>query len=80
MKTRLKKWGHSLAVRIPKAIAEEAGLHDDSPVDISAAGGNLVVKLVRERRLTLDQLLSRVTDENIHSEDDSGAPVGREVW
>jgi len=80
MKTRLKKWGNSLAVRIPKAIAEEAGLDVDSPVDISTSGGKVVVKPVRERRLTLDQLLSGVTDENIHSEQASGAPAGREVW
>jgi len=80
MKTRMKKWGHSLAVRIPKSIAVEAGLDVDSPVDISTSGGKVVVKPVRERRLTLDRLLSGVTDENIHSEQDSGAPAGREVW
>ena len=80
MKTRVQKWGNSLAVRIPKAFAEEAGLNDGSPVDISQADGNLLVSPVREKRPTLEQLLNGVNDGNIHSEQDTGRRTGREVW
>ena len=30
MTTKVQQWGNSLAVRIPKAFAEEAGLENDS--------------------------------------------------
>jgi antitoxin MazE len=80
MKTRVQKWGNSLAVRIPKAFAEEAGLDDGSPVDISQTDGTLVVNPIREKRPTLAQLLDRVNDGNIHSEQDTGRRTGREVW
>ncbi|MBI1915200.1 MAG: hypothetical protein HYS12_10745 [Planctomycetes bacterium] len=34
MKTRVQQWGNSLALRILKSFAIEAGLHEDSPVDL----------------------------------------------
>jgi antitoxin MazE len=36
---KAQKWGNSLAVRIPKTMAEECGIGVDSPVDISREGG-----------------------------------------
>ena len=80
MKTRIQKWGNSLAVRIPKAYAKEAGLNEDSPVDISMSDNNLLLKPIRKRRHTLNELLSGVTDDNIHSEQDWGSRRGREEW
>jgi hypothetical protein len=40
----------------------------------------LVVQSVSEQRLTLDELLRVVTDQNLHGEWDSGPAVGREIW
>ncbi len=80
MKTRVQKWGNSLALRIPKAFAAEARLAADSPVELSLAGGKLVVRALAEEPLTLDELLRGVTDENIHGEWDTGSAVGKEAW
>jgi antitoxin MazE len=80
MKTRVQKWGNSLALRIPKSFAEEARLREDSPVELSLADGKLVVQALAEAPLTLDELLRGVTDENIPSEWDTGPAVGREAW
>lgn len=30
--------------------------------------------------LSLDELVSRITPENLHAETDCGEPVGKEVW
>ena len=35
MKTKIQKWGNSLAVRLPKAFAEQAGIENGSDVQIS---------------------------------------------
>jgi antitoxin component of MazEF toxin-antitoxin module len=32
MRARIRRWGNSLALRIPKAFAEEASLEDESVV------------------------------------------------
>jgi antitoxin MazE len=80
MKTRVQKWGNSLALRIPKSFADEVGLDSNSPVEISLMDGKLVVIPAERTRFSLRQLLAKVTDENIHREVDTGSPVGGEVW
>jgi len=80
METTVQKWGNSLAVRIPKAFAEEAGVLEGSAVDISVAHGQIVVRRLRQREVTLDDLLAAVTAENIQAEMDTGPSVGREAW
>lgn len=80
MKTRVQKWGHSLAVRIPKSFASETGLGVDSSVDISVVDGKLVVVPTDTPDLSLETLLEHVTDANIHDEIDTGPAVGREAW
>jgi antitoxin MazE len=80
MKTRLQKWGNSLALRIPKSFALEAGLEQNSPVEISLVDGKLVISPAKIPQLTLDELLDQVRDENLHHEVDSGPAVGGEAW
>ena len=79
MRTRVQKWGNSLAVRIPKPFADEAGLRQTTEVDLSVKGGEVRLVPVRPR-WRLDQLLSRVTKRNVHGEFDSGPVAGREAW
>ena len=80
MKTRVQKWGNSLALRIPKSFAAEAGLRADGPVELSLVDGRLVVQPMPEAPPTLEELLRGVTDQNLHGEWDTGPAVGREVW
>lgn len=80
MRTRLRKWGNSLAVRIPKSFAVEAGLGEDSAVDLSVKEGNLIIRPQCEEPLRLDDLLQAVTKGNLHREWDTGPAVGKEIW
>ena len=79
MRTRVQKWGNSLAIRIPRPVASEAGLDQDTSVDVTVVEGKIVVTPAR-RHLTLDDLLEGMTEENLHAEVDWGRPVGNEVW
>jgi antitoxin MazE len=67
MRTKVWKWGNSLAVRIPQQVAEEAGLRPSTEVEISLEKDALRVTPVRAR-WRLDQLLSKVTKRNLHAE------------
>ena len=80
MKNRFKKWGNSLALRIPKPLAVEVGLEDSSPIELSLMDGRLVITPVVEPELSLATLLAQVTEENLHGEVDTGPAVGGEVW
>jgi len=80
MKTRIQKWGNSLALRIPKSFASEVGLQRETSVEVSLADGKLVITPVARPKPTLKQLLSKVTKENLHHEVDTGSAVGNEAW
>jgi antitoxin MazE len=79
MKSRVQKWGNSLAIRIPKSFAAEAGLYADAAVELSLVDGTLVVQPITQQPLSLDQLLRGVTDENLPGEWGTGPAVGKEV-
>lgn len=80
MQTKIKKWGNSLAVRIPKAFVKEAGVEDGTTVDLSIDDGKIVIDPQKKGEYELDELLKGVTRKNIHSEVETGDPVGREAW
>jgi antitoxin MazE len=80
MKTRVQKWGNSLALRIPKSFAAEARIQEDSAVEMSLVEGKIIIHALAEEPLTLDELLRGVTDQNLHGEWDTGPAVGKEVW
>lgn len=78
MKVKVEKRGGELVLRIPERVAEEVGLGQDEEVEIRAVGTTLVVW--SGSRPSLEDLLEQVTDENLHSEWETGPPVGREIW
>ncbi len=80
MRATVRKWGNSLALRIPRSFAAEARLEQGMPVEVSLVEGKLVVTPVTDPAFTLEQLLAGVTEENLHREVGTGPPVGNEAW
>jgi len=69
-----------LALRIPKAVVEEARLQEGDLLSLDvSSNGNIVVR-PRRKKYRLQQLVSRITSKNRHGETDWGAPAGRESW
>ena len=80
MKTRVQKWGNSLALRIPKSFATEAGIAEGSQVELSVVDGSLVIRMSKQHEPTLDELVRGITKENRHARVDFGPAVGKEIW
>ena len=80
MQTQIKKWGNSLALRIPKLLAEQLDIKTDSEVEIAVEDGQMVIRPLPEPTLTLEKLLAQITDENLHEEVETGTAVGGEAW
>jgi antitoxin MazE len=80
MRTKVQKWGNSLAIRVPRPFAEELGLRQDSDVDLLLEQHELVVKPVSTARFSLRKLLAGITDANLHREVEASGPVGNEAW
>jgi antitoxin MazE len=85
MKIEFLKWSNSLALRIPKAFAQEIGASVGKAANMEVRGGKLVVEIAkpkrrRRRRYTLEQLIDGITPENRHHELEWGPSVGNELW
>ena len=80
METRIGKWGNSLALRIPQALAAQLGLSLNSAVELASVEDKLVVTVIKPPHSELEDLLAGITDSNLHGEIDSGPSVGREQW
>lgn len=78
--TKVKKWGNSLAIRIPQAVIQDLGLSSDSQLQLTSNGKSVTLKPKATKKLDLEELLEGVTPENVHPEVDWGAPVGKEIW
>ena len=78
MSAKLQKWGNSLGVRIPKKLAKEAKLGENSEVEIQQKNGNIIIMPVQVK-YELSDLLSKITRANLHKEDDF-AVEGHEAW
>ena len=80
MKTKVVKWGNSLGLRIPKSFAEEVQVSEGSTVDLSLEDGQLVIRVDTRPAYSLEELLGGITEANLHSEVQTGEPVGGEEW
>lgn len=80
MKTKAQKWGNSLAVRLPRPVAQQAGIKPDDPLEIQVSKGRVVLTPAVATEYRLGDLLKKVTKKNIHRETDWGKPRGKEIW
>ncbi len=78
MTVSIKKWGNSLALRIPKDIAQTLQIENDSTLELSIKDGVLVIE--PQKSTLLENLVSRIDAGNLHHEVDTGKVVGNEEW
>jgi antitoxin MazE len=74
----LKKWGNSLAIRIPKDIATTLSIEYNSIMELTVVNGVLILK--PQKNTLLEDLLSQITSQNLHREISTGRSLGNEEW
>jgi antitoxin MazE len=79
MTTTIQKWGNSLALRIPSAMARQIRVGEGDSVQLRVDADSLRVR-PSPPRYRLEDLVRRVTPRNRPDETDWGKAVGREVW
>jgi antitoxin MazE len=80
MTTVLQKWGNSLALRIPRAYANEIAITEGQPVDVRVTRGRLVIAPIAGKTYELADLVAGITRKNRHAEIDTLQSLGKEVW
>lgn len=73
------KWGNSLAIRIPKNVADKINLKEGTAISIDVNNNNIVIT-PRKPKYTLEDLLAEATSGDFDSEYDWGEAVGEEIW
>ncbi len=76
----VQKWGNSMAVRLPKALARTAALKQGTPVKIEVKGKQIVVTPLPRPAYRLEDLVRKITKKNRHRAVETGAPRGGEAW
>jgi antitoxin MazE len=80
MISQIDTWGNSLGIRIKKSYAEQLGWERGTQIIETIVDGKLVIEAVKKKRPTLDELIEKMTPENLHGEYDLGPATGNEVW
>jgi antitoxin MazE len=78
MQTQFSRWGNSLALRIPKALADEIAAVEGSAATITVENGAIIIRPAAPV-YDLANLIKGITPKNRHSEIDTGGPVGNEI-
>lgn len=83
MRVQISKWGNSLGVRLPKAVAEELALKPGQTVDVVVEQGSVAIRPQRKRKsVTLAALVAemdRLGREHEPELVDWGPDVGAEI-
>ena len=85
MTTKIQKWGNSLAMRIPKELADsfnlKAGLKVDFITNNESKSFSIRPQIkVKIPKYTLEDMVKGITKKNRHKEFDWGKPMGKEIW
>jgi antitoxin MazE len=79
-KTHLATWGNSIAVRIPKPVADAAKLRPGDVLELAVESPGTVSLRKPNKKPALGDLLKCINAENLHTETDWGGPAGNELW
>jgi len=79
METSIRKWGNSLGIRLPKVFVNELQIINGSLIDMKLNNGVLEMHKISKGN-SLDELLAKITTENIPEFIDSGDAEGKELW
>jgi antitoxin MazE len=78
MEAVVKKWGNSLGIRLPNLVARQLSLKDGSYINIEDKGKKILITPIKKNRLS--EMLSKINEQNLHEEIETGGPVGKEIW
>ena len=80
MVTKIKKWGNSQGVRIPKNILDKVLLCENDFVDIIPQNGGIFIKGIKKKHIPLKERIKNYKENYKISEWDTGENIGKEVF
>ena len=74
MRGVIKKWGNSAAIRLPAPLLKSLRLSIEDRVDMRIENRCIVLQPVMTEDYSLDELVGKITPDNLHPEVDFGTP------
>ncbi len=75
----IQLWGNSLAIRVPRPLADQLGLHRGDEIELQVEGNRLVIARRPPHRTPLAELLAQCRPDKRPETVDFGPPAGRET-
>ena len=79
-KVKIQKWGNDLGISFPLVIVNELSLREGLYVNVQNNGNEAIIKPVKPDSYNLTEMLSEITENNLHQSIEWGIPVGNEIW
>lgn len=69
-------------MRLPKTVIRRLNLHAGNFVEVREAvhGQTISIIPIRQRAISLAEMIALITKKNLHDATDWGRAVGKEVW
>ncbi len=75
----IRKWGNSPALRLNASVMEQADFSLEQSVQLKVSRGRIVIEPAEPLDYRLDDLVAKITPDNLHGEVPTGHAVGKEV-
>jgi antitoxin component of MazEF toxin-antitoxin module len=80
-KVKIERWGDGLGINIPAIIAREWALREGHYVNVQETGHRMIIEFPRPSiSYNLNEMLSHITENNLHHSIETGSPTGNEIW
>ena len=80
-KIRIQKWGNGLGINIPTVIANGFSLREGLYVNVQESGNRIIIEPSKtDISYSLTDMLSKITENNVHRCIETGTPTGNEIW
>jgi len=80
-RTKIRKWGNGLGINIPQIIANELSLKEGLYVRVHEYGNRIIIEpSSQDTAYSLTEMLSEITENNVHNCIETGTPIGNELW
>jgi antitoxin component of MazEF toxin-antitoxin module len=78
---KIQKIGNDLGINIPTVVANGLSLREGLYVNVQKNGNRIIIEPTKtSASYSLTDMLSEITENNIHQSVETGMPTGNEIW
>ena len=80
MKTKLKKWGNSIGIRIPNVMLKTLDLKNEDMVSLEQVDDRIIITKCIKNQISLKELFDKYEGDTLSKDFNWDEARGKEVW